>query len=116
MKAGKKREGIIVIQEPHRHPRGMSCKRLLSALSDYIEGDIDPAMCRTLREHLRECNPCRIVLDTTTKTIRFYRENLPCELPRGLERKLQTAIKARWRSRQKQGSRQKGGSVRSESK
>lgn len=50
----------------------IECKDLLKQLSNYIEGDIPPALMAELESHVKSCENCRIVLDTTRKTISLY--------------------------------------------
>lgn len=45
------------------------CEELLGSLSAYIDGDLAPALCQQLEKHLEECDNCRIVLNTTKRTI-----------------------------------------------
>ena len=47
----------------------MKCNDLLKLLSDYVDGQIDPALCQELEKHLAGCNPCRVVIDNLKKTI-----------------------------------------------
>lgn len=35
----------------------MKCEDLLKAISDYIDGEIDPSICEELEKHLRDCDP-----------------------------------------------------------
>lgn len=46
-----------------------SCEGLLGSLSDYIDGDLGAELCREIEKHISECENCRIVVDTTRKTI-----------------------------------------------
>lgn len=50
----------------------MECKDVLKWLSDYIDGEIPPTLVAELEEHVQTCENCRIVLDTTRKTISLY--------------------------------------------
>ncbi|NWG34785.1 MAG: zf-HC2 domain-containing protein [Chloroflexi bacterium] len=50
------------------HPH-TTCEELLGSLSAYIDGDLDPQLCQELEKHLAECDNCRIVLNTTKRTI-----------------------------------------------
>jgi hypothetical protein len=50
----------------------MKCSDILKELSNYIEGDIPPELMAALEEHVCTCEHCRIVLDTTRKTISLY--------------------------------------------
>ncbi len=54
----------------HTH---QSCEELLESLSAYIDGDLAPALCRELEKHLEGCDNCRVVLNTTKRTIELVR-------------------------------------------
>lgn len=46
-----------------------TCEGLLGSLSDYIDGDLGAELCRQIEKHIAECEDCRIVVDTTRKTV-----------------------------------------------
>jgi len=46
----------------------ISCKSLWELLSDYIDGELNEELCRRI-EHMAGCEHCRVVFDTTNKTI-----------------------------------------------
>lgn len=46
-----------------------NCQELLGSLSAYIDGDLSPELCQELEKHLAGCNDCRVVLNTTKRTI-----------------------------------------------
>ena len=46
-----------------------NCQELLGSLSLYIDGELPPELCRELEQHLAECDNCRVVLNTTKRTI-----------------------------------------------
>lgn len=46
-----------------------NCKALLGSLSEYIDGDLPAELCAELEKHLEGCDNCRIVLNTTKRTI-----------------------------------------------
>ena len=50
----------------HNH---LKCEELLGSLSAYIDGDLRPELCQELEKHLSECDNCRVVLNTTKRTI-----------------------------------------------
>jgi len=54
-----------------------SCHQLLESLSDYLDGDLDPALCEELERHMATCEDCRIVVNTLRKTIELYRKTRP---------------------------------------
>ncbi|HXF84816.1 MAG TPA: zf-HC2 domain-containing protein [Anaerolineales bacterium] len=47
----------------------MNCEQLLGSLSEYVDGELDPQLCREIEKHLAECDNCRIVLNTIKRTI-----------------------------------------------
>ena len=54
----------------HTH---LKCEELLGSLSAYIDGDLGPELCQELEKHLSECDNCRVVLNTTKRTIELVR-------------------------------------------
>jgi anti-sigma factor (TIGR02949 family) len=46
-----------------------TCEGLLGSLSEYIDGELGAELCRQIEKHISECDDCRIVVDTTRKTI-----------------------------------------------
>jgi anti-sigma factor (TIGR02949 family) len=52
----------------HKH----DCHGLLASLNDYLEGSLPENLCAELEAHLRECENCRVVVDTTSKMIYLY--------------------------------------------
>jgi anti-sigma factor RsiW len=75
----------------------MDCKKMLQELNLYIDGELDPDLCRQLEAHLKDCDRCRIVLDTTKKTIEIYRDQTPMDLPEDVRDRLHALLRSRWR-------------------
>jgi anti-sigma factor (TIGR02949 family) len=50
-----------------------NCKSLLGFLSDYVDGELGAELCRQIEKHISECEDCRIVVDTTRKTVDLVR-------------------------------------------
>ncbi|MCK6582771.1 MAG: zf-HC2 domain-containing protein [Anaerolineales bacterium] len=46
-----------------------NCEELLGSLSAYIDGELSPELCEELERHLAGCDNCRVVLNTTKRTI-----------------------------------------------
>ena len=66
----------------------MKCEELLKMLNDYVDGEIDVAVCKEFEKHLAGCNPCQIVVDNVRKTITLYRGKDVYELPADFRRRL----------------------------
>ena len=75
----------------------MKCDELLTALNDYVEGDVDPGICEQFEEHLDGCNPCQVVVDNIRQTITLYKAGQPYELPLEFRNRLHTALRERWK-------------------
>lgn len=72
------------------------CQKLITELSNYLDNEIDPALRQELEEHIGRCPDCRVVFDTTRKTIQIYRGCEPYPLPQKLHDRLQEAIRKRY--------------------
>jgi anti-sigma factor (TIGR02949 family) len=46
-----------------------NCANLLGSLSEYIDGALSPELCQEIEKHLAGCEDCRVVLNTTRRTI-----------------------------------------------
>jgi len=46
-----------------------NCKALLGSLSEYIDGELPAELCQEIEKHLEGCENCRVVLNTTRRTI-----------------------------------------------
>ncbi|HEY3312874.1 MAG TPA: zf-HC2 domain-containing protein [Anaerolineales bacterium] len=55
-----------------KHEHNLECKDLLGNLSELIDGELDDETCQELRRHMDGCENCRVVFDTTTRTIYLY--------------------------------------------
>jgi anti-sigma factor RsiW len=77
----------------------MKCADLLRMLNDYVDGDIDPGICKEFEKHLAGCNPCKIVVDNVRKTITLYREAGEYELPRPFRDRLHQALREKGRAK-----------------
>ena len=57
------------------HRRSPRCKALLAQLSDYIDDELEEALCSEIESHLQSCQDCQILVDTTRKTIALYQRH-----------------------------------------
>jgi anti-sigma factor RsiW len=56
-------------ESTHTHS---NCKSLLGTLSDYVDGELEAELCREIEKHIAGCENCRIVVDTTRRTIDLF--------------------------------------------
>jgi anti-sigma factor RsiW len=77
----------------------MKCDELLKALNEYVDGSIDPAICKQFEDHLAGCNPCQVVIDNIRKTITLYKDGQPYEMPPEFQQVMHQALRNRWREK-----------------
>jgi len=70
----------------------VTCKEFLEKLDELIDGEIVGELRAHLEEHMKRCEHCHVMLDTTRKTIEIYRSHELYELPEPLRERLQAAI------------------------
>jgi predicted anti-sigma-YlaC factor YlaD len=73
--------------------KGARCQELLGQVSDYIDGELEAAVCAELEAHLAECHDCRIMVDTVRRTILLYRCEPDPKLPEGVRQRLFEVLK-----------------------
>ncbi len=57
--------------ERHRHgPTEASCREVFERLSEYLDGELTPADCAHIEEHIRGCEPCVAFLESLKSCIR----------------------------------------------
>lgn len=76
-----------------------NCRDYISNLSDYLDGDLDAALCEEIEKHIGACTNCRIMVDSLRQTVTLCREGRPEALPKELEERLTSALKKRWQEK-----------------
>ena len=72
------------------------CHDYISNLNDFLDGEIDPALCEEIEKHIGQCENCRIMIDSMRQTVKLCREGREESLPKELESKLNNILKNRW--------------------
>ena len=75
----------------------MKCKGLFAELADYLDEMLDPALRAEIEEHLAKCKNCRIVVNTTKKTVEIFCNSEPVPLPEDTRQRLHSALEKRLR-------------------
>lgn len=73
----------------------MRCEEFISHISELIEDEIDPALREAMLEHIRQCQNCFVVLDTTRRALRLVGDEDLFELPAEVSERLHRAIDVR---------------------
>jgi anti-sigma factor RsiW len=75
----------------------VKCKEIIKELSSYLDGELDPALAAEVERHTEHCEDCRLVVDTTRKTIRIFCNSQPAALPPDVHERLHKALEKRLR-------------------
>jgi anti-sigma factor RsiW len=67
-------------------------KELLAELCDYVDGELDAALCAELEAHLAGCPDCRVLVDTLRRTIILYRTQSRPEIPADVKARLYSVL------------------------
>ncbi len=73
----------------------MNCKGLINELADYLDKALDPTIRAELEQHLGKCTKCRVIVDTTKKTIDIFCNAEPAPLPVDVRSRLHAALAKR---------------------
>jgi anti-sigma factor RsiW len=73
----------------------LNCQGLIRELEDYLDDALDAAGRAELEQHLGKCKNCRIVVDTTRKTIEIFCNAEPAPLPQDVRSRLHDALAKR---------------------
>jgi anti-sigma factor RsiW len=65
-----------------------ACKQFLESLVDYFDGKLNPAGRAAFDRHAAHCVTCRILRDSTRKTIQLYRSIELSPVPNDIEARL----------------------------
>lgn len=71
----------------------MNCKGVIREISNYIDGDLDPAVTKELERHLDHCEDCRMIVDQTRKTIEIFCGAEPVALTEDVRDRLHAALR-----------------------
>jgi anti-sigma factor RsiW len=70
-----------------------ACRELLEQISDYVDGELEAALCTELEAHLADCPNCRVMVDTLRRTITLYHAQATSQLPSDVEDRLFKVLK-----------------------
>lgn len=50
-------------------PGSEGCREMLARLSEYLDGELDDALCRQFDAHMGDCPPCQDFLESLRRTV-----------------------------------------------
>jgi hypothetical protein len=79
----------------------VNCKKVIIELSSYLDGALDCGVRTDLEQHLSKCVDCRVIVDTTRKTISIFCNSEPIPLPADVRERLHSALLEHFRRKTK---------------
>jgi len=76
----------------------MRCRQVVDKISEYIDGELDPELVREVERHMEHCEDCRIVVDTTRKTVEIFCHTDPAPLPHDVLERLNRMFALQFRT------------------
>ncbi len=70
----------------------MNCKDVIREVSEYLDGNLGTGVKSDLEIHLAKCHDCRLIIDTTRKTIDIFCNSEPVALPQDVRNRLHEAL------------------------
>ncbi len=74
----------------------MTCKEVVQQLSEYLDGELESGLVQSLEQHLAGCHNCRIIVDTTRKTVEIFCNSEPLPLPAPVHERLMKPLAAKF--------------------
>jgi anti-sigma factor RsiW len=66
----------------------ITCEELWREVSNYLDGEVDPALRLAIEDHVRGCQHCAAILDGTRNVIQLYGDERMLEVPLGFSQRL----------------------------
>lgn len=67
----------------------VNCEHVWREVSNYLEGEVDPALRVAMEEHFKGCKHCTAVLNGTRNVVQLYGDERLLEVPVGFSQRLQ---------------------------
>jgi anti-sigma factor RsiW len=71
----------------------LNCRDVVKKLSNYLDGDLEPAVAQELEQHLNGCNDCSLVVNQTKLTVEIFCDAEMVELPEQVRLRLHEALR-----------------------
>jgi len=71
---------------------GVNCEQVCREISNYLEGEVDPALRAAMDQHFAACQRCSSLLEGMRNVIRLYSDERMMEVPAGFGRRLERRL------------------------
>jgi anti-sigma factor RsiW len=75
----------------HHHAE---CVKLFSRLSEYIDNELDEVTCQDIEQHLANCKPCKVCLETLKRTVALCRNMKDQPVPEAFSTRLKAILQS----------------------
>ncbi|MGB2625454.1 MAG: zf-HC2 domain-containing protein [Candidatus Acidiferrum sp.] len=72
----------------------LDCKSVWGYISEYIDDRLEPSVLAAMESHLKNCEVCSAVLDSTRNVLVLTADNRTFELPVGFSERLHQRLNA----------------------
>lgn len=70
----------------------ISCVHVWREISNYIDGDLDPALRERMATHFKTCAHCSAILDGTRNLVGLVADSKTFDLPKGFSDRLKQRL------------------------
>ena len=78
----------------------LDCRQFVAGLCEYLDSAQGTGGCAEVESHLKACRSCRVVWETTRKTLELYKRLCPaCPVPPEVESRLRATMEQRFARR-----------------
>lgn len=70
----------------------VNCEQVWREVSNYLEGEVDPALRSAMDEHVRTCARCKSVMEGTRNVVALYGDERMLDIPSGFSRRLERRL------------------------
>lgn len=70
----------------------VNCEQVWREVSNYLEGEVDPALRAAMDEHFGTCARCKSVMEGTRNVITVYGDERMLDVPSGFSRRLEKRL------------------------
>jgi anti-sigma factor RsiW len=74
-------------EQDHKH-----CLGLFEKLSEYLDNELDEVTCQEIENHIKECVPCFVCLQTLKRTVDLCKQAGNRTVPKDFSKKLREVI------------------------
>ena len=78
----------------------ITCHEFFAEFADYLENHMSPEVRQELELHLSQCRACRVLCDSSRKTIKIVTESSAFELPENVSGPIIDRVMAKLRKDQ----------------